>query len=573
MADRLHLHYCFAEQIAGTGQLHSPDSNSDGTGTRPANHTRAALHLRWVALLSLLSVELVWCINAFTVPDIEHASGLVAVIVRDGAALLKIGIAFFATFALVLSRRYGELMAGLHDQRGYRWTPWLAGHAVAFGLFVAVSWSVFGPARHVSAVSASWLVGWLATGSASVLLLLFAAAPAGVWWRLLRPEWPGLLAAAFAGCLAWLGGLLAQMIWSPLAKMTFWCTRNLLGLAYADVYEDPARSIVGTTSFAVQIAPVCSGYEGIALIVVFVAAYLWLFRARLRFPSALLLLPVGIVAIWLANVLRVTALIIVGTSFSPEVAVEGFHSQAGWIAFTIVALGIIALAHRYFVTASTQEHISATSERGRDARALLLPLLALFATSMLVDAFSRGFALLYPLGVVATAATLWRYRRHYRFMESGISAAAIAIGVVVFVLWLLLVRPSETGDETIASNLATVPAWLATLWLFFRVVGTVLTVPLAEELAFRGYLLRKLVSRNYEDVPPGPLYMAFVPGFVALVWRNASELDRRVDRRRRLDRLALYRRGQLGDAIVAHMTTNALISGAVLGFGFWHLWG
>ena len=36
--------------------------------------------------------------------------------------------------------------------------------------------------------------------------------------------------------------------------------------------------------------------------------------------------------------------------------------------------------------------------------------------------------------------------------------------------------------------------------------------------------------------------------------------------------VAVYYRGRLWDAIVAHMTANALIAIAVLGFGRWDLW-
>ena len=36
--------------------------------------------------------------------------------------------------------------------------------------------------------------------------------------------------------------------------------------------------------------------------------------------------------------------------------------------------------------------------------------------------------------------------------------------------------------------------------------------------------------------------------------------------------LALYRRGKLGDAVVAHATTNALLAAYVLATGRWALW-
>ena len=40
-------------------------------------------------------------------------------------------------------------------------------------------------------------------------------------------------------------------------------------------------------------------------------------------------------------------------------------------------------------------------------------------------------------------------------------------------------------------------------WLAARVVGSVATVPLAEELAFRGFLTRRMISAEFDTVPPG----------------------------------------------------------------------
>ena len=53
----------------------------------------------------------------------------------------------------------------------------------------------------------------------------------------------------------------------------------------------------------------CSGYEGIGLIWAFLTAYLVLFRRRLRFPRALLLFPIGTLVMWLANGVRIAALV------------------------------------------------------------------------------------------------------------------------------------------------------------------------------------------------------------------------------------------------------------------------
>jgi exosortase/archaeosortase family protein len=51
----------------------------------------------------------------------------------------------------------------------------------------------------------------------------------------------------------------------------------------------------------------------------------------LRFPQAFVLLPVGILVIWLFNVVRITLLLLFGTYVSPQIALAGYHSASGWI--------------------------------------------------------------------------------------------------------------------------------------------------------------------------------------------------------------------------------------------------
>ena len=73
-------------------------------------------------------------------------------------------------------------------------------------------------------------------------------------------------------------------------------------------------------------------------------AYIGFFRRQLRFPRAWLLLPVGAGVIW-PNVVRIASLVMVGTWVSADVAAGGFHSQAGWMAFIAVSLGLMLFAH------------------------------------------------------------------------------------------------------------------------------------------------------------------------------------------------------------------------------------
>lgn len=151
-----------------------------------------------------------------------------------------------------------------------------------------------------------------------------------------------------AGAAAPVLAMKLQPVWhlDSIAGATFSATRWLVGALGYDVIADPVARHIGADDFVISVAPVCSGIEGIALVTIFVTLYLWLFRSELRFPRALLLYPLGIAASAALNVVRISALLILGIEGQPDLAVGGFHSHAGWVMFTAVALGIIAVARQ-----------------------------------------------------------------------------------------------------------------------------------------------------------------------------------------------------------------------------------
>jgi exosortase E/protease (VPEID-CTERM system) len=339
----------------------------------------------------------------------------------------------------------------------------------------------------------------------------------------------------------------------------------------SDVVCDPARFLVGTTKFPAVIAPQCSGCEGIGLIWVFLGAYLWWFRRELRFPRAWLLVPLGTVVIWLANAARITALIAVGTWVSADIAAGGFHSQAGWLAFNAVALGLVLLSRRsrYFMKTNQPTDQAA---RVNPSAAALAPLFSIVAVTMLTAALTVNFDILYPLRVLAAACVLLYFRRSYAEIHRVPCWQAVALGAGTFGVWMALEPLHPAGANTaMAEGLHQLPQAGAMAWLAFRVLGSVITVPIAEELAFRGCLIRRLVSSDWTGVPPGHFtWLSFVVSsllFGALHGRwLAGTLAGTVYA------LVLYRRGEIVDAIAAHATTNALIAGFVLATGDWTLW-
>lgn len=542
----------------------------------PASPVRAGRRRRlaaWGALAALLPLEALALSFRF---DGQALAGSdrweLRLLARSGLAL-RLSVALAAAALLLGGARR---IRGLRD-RAEAAPPraatvgFLLAHLAALAGFVALSAALFGdaPDPHPAARLAP---AWLAAGAATSLLWAFALLPPRTWAALLWGGRKPLLLAGGLGLAALAVASSTTALWEPLRRATFDAAAGLLALAYPAVVNDPESYVLGTDAFQVRIAPQCSGFEGIGLIWAFLAAYLALQRKALRFPQALLLLPAGTLAMWSANVLRIAALVAIGASGHPAVALGGFHSQSGWLLFNTVALGLVVLTHRRGLFRKADRPRPEAAPEANPTAPYLVPLLALVATSMLTGLLSSGSGdLLYPARVVTVAAALAYYRRSYQSCMWRASWPAVLIGAAVFALWIALEPHAATSRTSPPPAVAALPAPLFAAWVAFRVVGSVLTVPIAEELAFRGYLTRRLIDADFEAVPPGrfswPAFLISSLLFGALHGRwLAGALAGMAYA------LAWYRRGSMGDAVVAHAVTNALIAVAVLATRSWNLW-
>ena len=282
----------------------------------------------------------------------------------------------------------------------------------------------------------------------------------------------------------------------------------------------------------------------------------------------MLLLPLGVVAIWLFNIVRIATLIIIGAEISPELALGGFHSLAGWISFILVTVCMLLLAHNSRLISSSPQ--ASRSQPINFRMALLIPLVVLLSATLITSAMTTTVDWWYPLRVIFTAAALLLLWQHYRSISFRISWLAVATGVVVFLFWLLLVPDDPVASAITDQRLAQVPAGFLVAWLVFRTFGAVVTVPLAEELAFRGYLFELLGSdREASDKQQFPwlalLVSSVLFGLLHSTWLAGMLAGAAYG-------LLRSYRGNIADAFVAHATTNGLLSIYVLTTGSWSLW-
>ena len=298
--------------------------------------------------------------------------------------LAKIAIVTFLLFAIVAWPRRQEIIeahntAAAKDNMKF----YFVGNIALFATLLLARFILSRTTELSWYLLASYSCLLLATGASIALL----AAPLGFWRRLPKLA-PIETAVAFAGAsVAVVAGYLAQEGWNSLSSATLTLSDWFLTLYEPNVLLDNEHRILGVGNFQVQVFGPCSGYEGVALLLAFLSIYIWVFRRDLRFPNVLLLFPLGIAAIWVLNVLRIAVLVSIGSHVSPAVAVQGFHSVAGWIGFLVVTLSSIAISRKipfFAVQPVRNPGLAATPGKTSGAQAsleFLAPFMALAAAS------------------------------------------------------------------------------------------------------------------------------------------------------------------------------------------------
>jgi exosortase E/protease (VPEID-CTERM system) len=481
--------------------------------------------------------------------------------------------ALFLTFGY--SRAHSSFRSLISSQLERTPVSWryLGGHLCA--ILALICLSILSPAHgtpqleHFFVTGALWGLGLL-----GMLLAVFAFFPPRFCVHLIRSTGSASVYAAAGATLAVALLQLRNAAWVPLSRLTFASVELLLRPVVSSVVADAKTATIGTQRFQVTLTRGCSGIEGIGLMLVFSILWLWFFRKESRFPQAFLLVPTGLLLAWLMNTVRIAVLILIGNAGSRDVATHGFHSEAGWVAFNLLALGFAISAQRWsWVAVRNADQPLEDRPVENLTAAYLMPFLAILAAAMISRAASGGFEWLYPLRFFAAAAALWFFRSKYTSLDWHFGWLAPIAGAAVFVMWLGLesLSGAHTGNG-IAAGLAPWPPFARIAWLTLRVLGAVVTVPIAEELAFRCYLIRRLISSHFESVDPRTwTYFSVLASSVAFGLMHGDRWLAGIAAGILYAAVFLFR-GRIGDAVVAHATTNALLAIWVLTRGAWYMW-
>jgi uncharacterized protein len=434
---------------------------------------------------------------------------------------------------------------------------WLAVHLLGVAILLQPLFLV--PVADPGYFFSRSLLPWLLGSSLAATGAVFWLAPPQDWkdW-VVQERYAPLAVFGVATLLPDLSNLIQPAWhWHPVTTATFKAVLLLLSLVGAEIYSDTQEYIVGLEGFYVQVAQQCSGIEGFALIASFVALHGILFRKELRFPHYwLIVLPLGLAASWILNAVRIFALLLIGARVSPQIAVNGFHSYAGWMLFTLLALALIWLVHTMPALRAHPIPRKAVPLRDDDIAARILPFSLFLLAGIVGAAVTPDPELAAPLQAVVVALALGYFWPNLVRLGWTMDLLSLGAGILVGLAWIATDSGRHDGGALREVLSGFGPIVLGS-WIVLRVLGTAVLVPIMEENFFRGYLLARLdlgglAGKVFAIIVSTALFAAmhsrWLEAFVAgLVFA-----------------LVMLRRGRLSDAMLAHIAANSVVALAAL---------
>lgn len=437
----------------------------------------------------------------------------------------------------------------------------LAMHVVIYAMFFALTWISLGRREAPVGSAALWIATWCGVGLLSVASLalgLFGLDFLGSKLFL----GPGLT-AFLVGLATWEMGQCSQQLWHPLSEATLKSVAVLLRVLFPSAVRGPDGVVLGLLNFTVRVDPVCSGFEGMGLAATLIVVYWITFRRELRFPNALWLLPICVGLAWIGNVVRIVTLMTLGAFVNPQLAVGAFHSKAGWVMFCAITLAVGSLGRRLRFFSSVTNNAGTVDN---PTAPFVVPLVILVAVALTTGTFAVTYDRLYCVRLIAAAAALVAFRRCLQGLSWRWSWLPPTAGLLVALCCMVIPVPYANEVQLrIAGKGASVA------WTVVRIVGASTIIPICEELAFRGFLLRWIVARDFSEVsfkamsPFAIVISSLAFGLLHQRWVIATVAGA-------IYALVQIRSGRLSDAIIAHGVSNAAVAAWVLISGDYAQW-
>jgi exosortase E/protease (VPEID-CTERM system) len=196
--------------------------------------------------------------------------------------------------------------------------------------------------------------------------------------------------------------------------------------------------------------------------------------------------------------------------------------------------------------------------------ARILPFIVFMIVSTLTAALFFHPELGYPWKAAAMAAALVFFLPALRGRDWAPSLPALVAGALVGAGWLAL-APTDDMDAFVLGQLLTgLGSTGLAVWIAARLLGTVVLVPVIEELFFRGYVLARL---DRGGLVWRGVALAVSSGLFGLLhgrWLEAAAAGL-------VFGLMMLWRGRLADAVWAHVAANAVVAAVALTRGDWAL--
>ncbi len=207
----------------------------------------------------------------------------------------------------------------------------------------------------------------------------------------------------------------------------------------------------------------------------------------------------------------------------------------------------------------------------------VIPFLVFLALTVLQGQVGAiGQFWVYLLKCIVGVWMLWITWKSVPEMRWELTPRAIGVGVLVCSLWVFL-DPYYPKLGSVAG-----PSWnpfttftesAALAWFFFavRLLGSTLIVPPLEEAFYRSFLYRAILEKDFLNVSlRGVKWMPFlvtacVFGFAHTQWLAGVLCGV-------FFQALVCRSGRLGEAMVAHAITNALLAVWIVVKGAWQFW-